>query len=304
LLRWRLLLGILLITALAGICWLDARAPGCWLGPLSLIVAVLASGELLWLFRSAGIEARAPVVYAGNFSIVAASWAPLLWRPADWPTDVAWPALAFVAWMLVAFVIEIFCYRKPGSVTSRLAATVFGLAYIGLLLSFLVLLRCLDFGFTALLSLIVVVKLGDIGAYTVGRLCGRHKLAPYLSPGKTIEGAVGGIVFSCGGAWLVLQGLTNYFRGADVVSMAGWNWVIFGGVVGIAGMLGDLAESLLKRDLGRKDSSNWLPGFGGVLDIIDSLLVAAPVAYLLWRVGLAGHFTALNCRLATDWWRF
>ena len=293
-LRWRLLLGVLLIAALAGICWLDSHAPGVWLGPLSLLVAVLASGELLWLFRSARIEARAPVVYAGNVSIVAASWAPLVLRPpAGRLSDVAWPALAFVASVLVAFVIEIFCYRKPGGVTSRLSATVFALAYVGLLLSFLVLLRSLSLGMEALLSLIVVVKLGDIGAYTVGRLIGRHKMAPYLSPGKTIEGACGGIVFSCAGAWFVLEWLAPRLH--DFESMPGyWNWIAFGVIVGAAGMLGDLAESLLKRDLGRKDSSAWLPGFGGVLDIVDSLLFAAPVAYLCWQSGLAGRYVFMG----------
>lgn len=289
-LRWRLLLGTLLIAALAGICWLDNRAPGVWLAPVSLIVAMLASGELLWLFRSAGIEARAPVVYAGNFTIVAAAWAPLLWRSAGWHTDVAWPALALVGWLLVALIIEIFCYRKPGGVTSRLSATVFGLGYVGLLLSFLVLLRSLPLGMEALMSLIFVVKLGDIGAYTVGRLVGRHKMAPYLSPGKTIEGAIGGIVFACAGAWLVLEWLTPQMLDDNLHSCTGRQWVAFGMIVGVAGVLGDLAESLLKRDLGSKDSSPWLPGFGGVLDIVDSLLFAAPVAYLCWQLGLVGQY--------------
>jgi phosphatidate cytidylyltransferase len=67
-----------------------------------------------------------------------------------------------------------------------------------------------------------------------------------------------------------------------------WGWIAFGVIVGIAGMIGDLAESLFKRDMGRKDSSNWLPGFGGVLDIVDSLLIAAPVAYLCWILKIAG----------------
>ena len=198
---------------------------------------------------------------------------------------MAWPAVAFVAWLLVAFVIEIFAYRKPGGVTSRLAATMFALGYVGLLLSFLVLLRGdSPLGIGALLSLIVVVKMCDIGAYTAGRLVGRHKMAPYLSPGKTIEGAIGGIVFACAGAWLVLEWFIPRVLLGDGISHGGW--VAFGVIVGVAGMFGDLAESLLKRDLGRKDSSAWLPGFGGVLDIVDSMLFAAPIAYLCWHLGL------------------
>jgi phosphatidate cytidylyltransferase len=70
--------------------------------------------------------------------------------------------------------------------------------------------------------------------------------------------------------------------------VAGYRWLLFGILVGVAGMIGDLAESLIKRDVGRKDSSRWFPGFGGVLDVIDSILLAGPVAYLCWIVGLAG----------------
>ncbi len=221
-------------------------------------MAVLASGELLWLYRAAGIEARPAVVYGGNLSIVAGSWVPLLLAPAAWPAGPAGPALIFVAWLLVAFVVEIFSYRTPGGITSRLSATLFALCYVGLLLSFLVLLRSLPggsaIGMAALLSLIVVVKLADIGAYTVGRLLGRHKMAPYLSPGKTIEGAVGGIAFGCAGAWFVLAWLLPRLLEAEIRATT-WHWIAFGVLVGVAGILGDLAESLLKRDLGRKDSS-------------------------------------------------
>lgn len=290
-LRWRLMLGIGLIATLAGLCWLDLGLPGVALGPLSLLVALLASGEILWLLGSAGIAARPAVVYAGNLSIVAASWVPVWFAEAGWPAGLAAPALAFVLWLLVAFAIEIFAYRRPGGVTARLAATMFALAYVGLLTSFLVLLRTLPqqsaAGLLALLSLIVVVKLDDIGAYTVGRLVGRHKMAPYLSPGKTIEGAVGGLVFAALGTWFVFAWLAPRLL-AGHVAVGATRWLTFGVVVGASGMLGDLAESLLKRDLGRKDSSAWLPGFGGVLDIVDSMLWAAPVAYAFWLLGWIG----------------
>ena len=135
--------------------------------------------------------------------------------------------------------------------------------------------------------------MGDTGAYTVGRLCGgrffRRKLAPKLSPGKTIEGAIGGLAFACIGAavafeWLVPQMIGDSTGGGTSVG----RWLFFGLVVAAAGMVGDLAESLLKREAGRKDSSDWLPGFGGVLDLLDSILFAAPIAYLCWASGLVG----------------
>jgi phosphatidate cytidylyltransferase len=138
--------------------------------------------------------------------------------------------------------------------------------------------------------LIIVVKMGDTGAYTVGRLVGRHKLCARLSPGKTIEGAAGAVVFAVLGSWLTFAWLVPWISATGVAQGAdtGWGWLPFGLLVGTAGGLGDLAESLLKRDAGRKDSSTWMPGFGGVLDLLDSILLAAPVAYVCWASGLVG----------------
>ena len=136
--------------------------------------------------------------------------------------------------------------------------------------------------------MIIVVKATDIGAYTTGRLFGRRKLAPTLSPGKTWEGAIGGLIFAVIGSMLALGPLAESL---DVeITRSGITWltiaVIYGLVVGAAGVFGDLAESMLKRDAGVKDSSEWLLGFGGVLDLLDSLLLAAPVAYVFWVSGL------------------
>ena len=109
-------------------------------------------------------------------------------------------------------------------------------------------------------------------------------MAPLISPGKTIEGALGALCFACLASWIMI---------CRVLPRANpgpwWGWIAFGLLVGAAGMVGDLAESLLKRDVGRKDSSNWLPGFGGVLDIVDSLLLSAPVAWFCWASGLVGR---------------
>jgi len=119
-------------------------------------------------------------------------------------------------------------------------------------------------------------------------LMGRHKMTPVLSPGKTVEGAVGAIFFACLGAWLSWHFLLPYMNTACTASGSSWAWILYGILLGIAGILGDLAESLLKRDAGRKDSSTWLPGFGGVLDVLDSLLFAAPVGWAFWMMQSAG----------------
>ena len=132
--------------------------------------------------------------------------------------------------------------------------------------------------------------MGDTGAYTVGRLIGRHKMAPLISPGKTIEGALGALAFSCLGSWAAFKWIVPLaMKHPELQSHDTWRWIIFGLLVGAAGMLGDLAESLLKRDVGVKDSSTWMPGFGGVLDILDSLLLSAPVAWFCWASGLVGR---------------
>lgn len=188
--------------------------------------------------------------------------------------------LAIAAGVLIAFVGEMLRFKLPGGHLINLTGAVFAIVYVGLLGSFLVMLR-IAYGVPALVSMIIVAKLCDVGAYTVGRLIGRHKMAPSLSPGKTIEGAVGGIAFAIFGAWLSVAALFPLATGSP--SQTTWvGVVIYGLAVGLAGMLGDLAESLIKRDVMRKDSGTNVPGFGGFLDIYDSLLLAAPVAFGLW----------------------
>jgi phosphatidate cytidylyltransferase len=203
---------------------------------------------------------------------------------------LGWPLAAFVVMVLAAFCVEMRRYTAPGRVMEQLSAAIFALAYVGLLFSFLAQLRLVAggaLGVPAIASLVIVVKMGDTGAYTVGRLVGRHKLAPVLSPGKTIEGGVGGLVFACLGSWVAIEWLLPQLRPVGMAKLSPtWGWLAYGLIVGIAGMLGDLAESLIKRDLGRKDSSDWMPGFGGVLDVLDSILFAAPVAYLCWAFGV------------------
>jgi phosphatidate cytidylyltransferase len=155
-------------------------------------------------------------------------------------------------------------------------ATLFMAAYVGVLMLFVVAIRFLHpidestHGLYLFLMFLAVVKCTDIGAYCVGKMIGRHKLVPRLSPAKTIEGCVGGYVLGMAAA----LGL-----GLTLVGLAVWQAIVFGLVVSTAAIIGDLAESLVKRAVETKDSSRAVPGFGGVLDIMDSILFAAPVAY-------------------------
>jgi phosphatidate cytidylyltransferase len=144
--------------------------------------------------------------------------------------------------------------------------------YFGALGYFCVAVR-VEFGLWPLLMYIFVVKCTDIGAYTAGKLFGKHKFSPNISPGKTWEGMAGGIIF----AILVALGFAAVF-GIMTLPMA----IVFGICFAFIGQLGDLAESLLKRDAQQKDSANIVPSFGGIMDIIDSPLVGAPFAYLFF----------------------
>jgi phosphatidate cytidylyltransferase len=213
---------------------------------------------------------------------------------------LSWALAAFTVAAGCLFVLEVVGYRPQGRSLERLAAGFFILAYLGVPMAFMVSLRLLcvenlgaeqrgpdHLGILPLVSMVAVVKAGDIAAYVAGSLVGATKMAPVLSPGKTWEGAVASLVGSAAAAWLVLTGLEGVGLGLAVPAQPWGGWLAFGLLVGGAGMLGDLAESLIKREAGAKDSGHSLGGLGGVLDLVDSLLFAAPVAWALWAAGLA-----------------
>ena len=279
-------MGTVFIALLVALVWIDLNGvagyarPGMALLPLALVLAVGGTQEFLSMVRTREPNIAACPIYFGNLAIVAAAgWA-------DERHAGAWQLAALAAALLLVVLTEIFRYDKDVSkqVTERLGLSVLGLVYVGFLMSFIVRLRLVAGGATIvpLVSMLVVVKMADIGAYTVGRLIGRHKMAPKLSPGKTWEGLAGGVLFSLIGGTVVawrtgLLVADEQFQPAVLTA-----WIAYAVVVGLVGTAGDLIESLLKRDFGRKDSSTWMPGFGGVLDLIDSPLLAAPVAWAFW----------------------
>ncbi len=175
--------------------------------------------------------------------------------------------------LLILLLYQYLNYGTYG-VLANCGASCFSILYLGFLSGFCVAIR-INFGIWWLFLFVFVVKFADIGAFTAGKLFGRHKFSPKISPGKTWEGMAGAVVASV----IIAVG---FALGCDI--MVWWAAIVFGVCLAFIGQLGDLAESMLKRDAGLKDSAGTVPGFGGVLDIIDSTLVAAPFAYLFFTL--------------------
>jgi phosphatidate cytidylyltransferase len=193
---------------------------------------------------------------------------------------------ALAALTLGALAVEVFTAEDMQKSLASVSATVSGVIYIALLLGFLIALRMTPDDFTApatpklaaklLTMFFAMVMMTDTGAYYTGRSIGRHKLAPRVSPGKTIEGSIGGFISAA------LAGLASkYIFFPEIPAL---HAVLLGAVVGVLGQIGDLAESLLKRGSQVKDSGSIFPGHGGMLDRVDSILFCAPLIYYYSRL--------------------
>lgn len=278
-LRARVVMGVLMAAAAAAVLLVDPYlAPyfPCLLLSIGGLV-VLAADELYTLASDLPRPPRL-LCLLGVAAVVAAAWpAHLGWTG---PPEQAWRDVqsAFVAVVGAGFVWEMLRFRQPDGAVPRLALLCLITAYVGLLASFFVQLRWWPNdpwrGSVAIALAIFVPKGGDIGAYLAGRWLGRTPMTPLLSPKKTWEGLIGGLAL----AVAVAVALNRLPAGAPLLS-SDLHAALFGLGVGAAGVIGDLAESLIKRDVGRKDASEAVPGFGGILDVIDSVLFAAPVAY-------------------------
>ncbi len=177
--------------------------------------------------------------------------------------------------ILFPIVFWLFCIQalKRGidDTIKNISVTVFGIIYICFFLSFIMLIRHMNSGLSLILIVLMVTKGGDIGGYLFGRKFGRHKFSTF-SPNKTIEGAL----FALFSSLMIAVGL-NSIPGMRVLPF--YLILPFGLFVGASGIIGDLIESIIKRDMVVKDSSSAIPAFGGLLDILDSLLISIPVAY-------------------------
>jgi phosphatidate cytidylyltransferase len=187
---------------------------------------------------------------------------------------------SFIILFVLGLCLRQFFSRSATTGMAAISTTLFGLMYVPWLLNFIQKINFFPHveGHYYLLYFVLITKFSDSGAYVVGSLIGRHKLIPRISPGKTWEGVAGAIVISTLASLLFV-----HFLGEK---MAGMNWthaVILGVLLGTCAVVGDLIESIFKREAGAKDSGRFFPGIGGILDLVDSLLFNAPIMYLYLR---------------------
>jgi len=232
-----------------------------WVVPAA--AACLGAWEMTRAIRGSG--ARAPIVpvFGGSIAIIALAWY----------TGVEGLSIGLLIAVLATLVWRM--GEGPVGYQRDMGAAVLILVYVPFLLGFAALLAKPDDGAWRILVTLLAVVLSDTGGYVAGVLFGKHPMAPSISPKKSWEGFAGSILATAVGS-AVLTAL--------MIDLTPWKGAVFGVVVSAAAVLGDLAESLIKRDLGVKDMSSLLPGHGGLMDRLDSILFAVPTAYLLLSV--------------------
>lgn len=209
------------------------------------------------------------------------------WRPLRWAGYIGVIATVALAWgmasadrgVLMGIAIGMVCVALAGllvarrdDITGRMATTAFGLVYVALPFGLLVATRQLPHGGGAVANVLVGTWVFDTASFVGGKLWGRRHIAPFVSPGKTLEGLIIGVIFGTGAVWIA---------GLYMSWISGWDSVIIGLAICAAGFVGDLFESMLKRDIGVKDSGRLLLAHGGVLDRFDALMFATVSAYFV-----------------------
>ena len=280
-LKHRILFGLLMTAFFAGLAifdgWLDgsvtASATDDRPVQATLLAVLIAAALSLGVVELGRLAAGEGLVILNPVCIAAVVLLATAWY---WPQFIPIPQgvylLLVMAFALAGMFLQQYARFGTAGVLSNCGISSFCLLYLGLLGAFVLGIR-IDVGLWPVLMFVFAVKCSDIGAYTFGKTFGKHKLAPRVSPGKTWEGMVGAIV----AASLVSVAFAVVFG-----IMTVWAALAFGACMAVAGQLSDLAESMLKRSAQQKDSSNRVPGFGGILDVIDSPLLAAPVAYIFF----------------------
>jgi phosphatidate cytidylyltransferase len=271
-----------------------------------IFVAVIAGNEYIGMMRAKGIHPSPRIIRGMTiaFFLLASFQRIVRHLPADWhlnlPLDFGmahYPLLLTVG-VCISFFRLLFRHEQPPATIADIATTILGFIYIGWLPSHLVLLRNLvppgaadtlnpikQPGLAYVWAALFIVFATDVFAYYAGKHFGKHLLYPQVSPKKTVEGAIGGFIAAIFWATLVVYLSDNFFFPEKPFQGKLWQAPLMGAFVSVAAQLGDLCESLLKRDAGVKDSGTSIPGHGGILDRGDGLIFASAVSYY-WVCGV------------------
>ena len=269
----RVLTSLVGFVVVLGVLWVG----NALLLPTLLLVGVLSLREFVLMCERQDLDVRRKSLYAAGALILIASYPGF--TPPQLP-GISWREIALAFALGYFLVVEVI---SPGErPLERIVYSLFGLLYIPWLLGYFLLLRVTpdhESGFIWLLLPLIASFSTDVGGYFFGHFFGRRKLAPEVSPGKTVEGAVGGLVLS-----FVMVFVTARLAAPFYFDLSVYDVLLFSLLVSSASQLGDLTESLIKRSLRAKDSGSAVPGHGGLLDRLDALLFAVPITYLFLAV--------------------
>jgi phosphatidate cytidylyltransferase len=235
------------------------------------LFAVLGNWEMQNILKKAGEPVQTPIAMLGAIFI-----------PLCFYLEEGWILFTFVltALLMVCFLLKMFTQEPTQGVARYVSANLFAALFFPLFISFIWLLRSLESGGLWIIFLFCAIWASDSFAYFAGTRFGKRHVVPKISPKKSLEGFIAGLL---GGTIVSVIFYFIFLRSAD---LAMWQLVIIALDVVVAGILGDLFESMLKRDAGVKDSGNFFPGHGGIYDRLDSLLIGAPVLYIYLRAWL------------------
>ena len=272
----RLRYGSLVVAAVAGIFWVDRSVlPYATAGIVLALFALGAQAEFYKMLTSAGLQPAVRLGLLAGAYYLFTRIAPALEWTFQQGTDAPDPQSTFDAGAHLAGAVVLLLVlgvlgQRPEGAPQRIGATLVGLLVVPFLLGYVIEIRYLPDGWAWVLFLIAVAKTGDSTAFFVGRFLGKRKLIPAVSPNKTWEGAIGSVAGSVLAAWLVVE---LAFDAPPEWSL----WLPAALVVNVGAQFGDLGESLLKRGCEVKDSATLIPVMGGLFDMVDSFLIAAPV---------------------------
>lgn len=272
--------------------WFSLESGGFWMAPLGVYLMFGSAMECTAMLRNSPTGPIDRPALIGCGGIILASLIPVYWPlfGTAYPSDcllgkLGWPMAAAVIALVGCFAWQLRNYQPGNRSFERAILSGWVSVYFGLCFAFWIATRLVGtpgWGLYLMVGVIVITKFSDSGAYFAGRFFGRTKLCPAVSPGKTYEGLIGGMVVATVVSWLYFSFFAPIaFKGSAELKIHWLGIIALGTLLTLAGLFGDLLESIFKRESQAKDSGKLLPGLGGLWDVTDSLLPAGVVAYLI-----------------------